>query len=127
MHTTVLYCIHKYPQHVKQILICCSGFPSMRYHPKQVTTPQRSGIKARWRTIRKSVAAPKGEKKMTAGGLELIDQIDGGAKSGAEQGPPWECQLSRSQINLEGKINYALFLPLRALPLARGGFPNRDL
>ena len=76
-----MYCklyttVYKYPQHVKQILI----FPSRRDHPKRVTTPQRSGIKepALWRTIRKSVAAEKGEKKMTAGGLELIDQIDGG-------------------------------------------------
>ena len=41
-------------------------------------------------------------------GLELIDQIDGWSKSGGDH--PGNAKLSQSQINLEGKINYALFL-----------------
>ena len=40
--------------------------------------------------------------------MELIDQIDGWSKSGGDH--PGNAKLSQSQINLEGKINYALFL-----------------
>ena len=101
------------------------GFPSRRHHRKQVTIHQRLGIKeaTQRRTIRKSVAVKREKRGWLRRGLELIDQIDGGQIRSRMAGPPWECQLSQSQINLEGKINYALFLLLRALPHAEEDFP----